>query len=125
MLNPEDRLTERERVLALREKRVAMMLALVEATQEQLERRLEELDAREARELASFELERFDREKYLAEPASSYLLLATGALERERAPRRDLSSALLGAVKQTSNAVGADADEAVELEARAGTAAGY
>jgi hypothetical protein len=111
VLNPEDALIDRERVLALREKRLEMMLALVEATQEQLERRLQQLSERETLELDALQAARFDRDKYLAEPGSSYLLLATGALEH-RVHGRDLSAALLGALKQTSDVQAVEEDGA-------------
>ena len=96
----DDLLNERERVVALREKRVEMLLALVEATQAQLEERLRELDRVPVFDLGTLEADRFERDKYMQDPACSYLLLATGALEPKAAARRDMSQALLGAVKR-------------------------
>ena len=95
-----DLLTERERVVALREKRVEMLLALVEATQGKLEERLRDLDRVPVFDLDSLEADRFERDRYMQDPACSYLLLATGALEPKAAARRDMSQALLGAVKR-------------------------
>ena len=96
----DDLLTERERVVALREKRVEMLLALVEATQAKLEERLQDLDRVPVFDLDAFEAERYERDKYMKDPACSYLLLATGALQPKAAARRDMSQALLGAVQR-------------------------
>jgi hypothetical protein len=109
--NPEDVLDERERLVSLRERRADTLLALVEAMQAQLEERLNHLDEQpQVLDLSALGGDRFRRDKYLADPACSYLLLVAGAFEPKSTVARDMSQALLDAV-QDRNAYGPSPDD--------------